>query len=170
MPTVTIETSVVYRNTSPHFSAALIKIGFTQRTQTVPEDNGVGLDIRLLQIPVTASSIATREYEISFKLLSSSTAIVDPFAVTNINFDALFGSRDNAGDPLQEIHLLNAGQNQIPSLRVSIRNDFAIEEEECFTISVSNVGPAPFACNDAATATNYFCSHTICIEDNDGMC
>ena len=54
---------------------------------------------------------------------------------------------------------------------MTIRNDFFIEEEECFTIGIFNQevpGGLQFTCSDGIDATNFFCEHTICIEDDDG--
>ena len=148
-------------------------IGFTQRVQTVSENAALpGHDTFQLYIDVTAGRMADREYSIIFILDQNTTAVVESLGpVFRADFDAQFAVRDDPLEPLREGRLLHEGDTMLFSpLIVNIRNDFLIEEEECFTI---NIFPfdfnsfETFMCNDEAESL--FCSHTICIEDNDGM-
>ena len=129
-----------------------------------------GEDFKHLYLHINANTAASTEYIVLLQHQESiSTAVVDTFVFqTRTEFDALFGLRDDTNQPLQEAQILSSGEEFLQTT-VFIRNDFVIEEEECFTINLSNIGDAPFLCNDdGATATNFFCSHTICIEDDDG--
>ena len=102
---------------------------------------------------------------------SISTATVESIVFTGSTYDVLFGVRDNPGDPIDSVQLLHPGQGVLQRPRVFIRDDFIVEDEECFTIRVTFEGipgRAEFTCDDGAGATNFFCEHTICIEDDDG--
>ena len=147
-------------------------IGFTQRVQTVSENAVPGRDFSQLYIDVTAGRMADREYSITFILDQNNTAIVESLGlVFRADFDALFGVRVDPLEPLTVERILREGETMFFSpLLVNIRNDFLIEEEECFTINILNINLfslETFMCNDEAES--HFCSHTICIEDNDGM-
>ena len=94
-------------------------------------------------------------------------------AVVNPLFDAIFGTRDNIGDPIEESFVLDPLEDTIPSRTAFIRDDRRPEDEECFTIHVIPVDVLGrrylFTCNeDDSGATNYFCQTEICIEDDDG--
>ena len=150
---------------------AMKKIGFSQRIQTVSEADVVvpDEDIITVTLSITADSVASTEYKLLLQQQeSNSTALVESTSdTTRTDFDALFGTRDTADQPLKEFHALYAGEISFRTY-VYIRNDFVIEEEECFTVNLSSRGVVPFLCNDDALATSFFCSHTICIEDDDG--
>ena len=76
--------------------------------------------------------------------------------------DALFGHTENENDSPKEYHVLDSD----PSIFVEIRNDFVPEERECFTLQI--FPPDAFTCNeDNKNANDYFCLHTVCIEDDD---
>ena len=144
-------------------------IGFTQRVQTVSENAALpGHDIFQLYIDVTAGRMADREYSFAFILDQNTTAVVESLGpVFRADFDALFGVRVDPLEPLTEGRILHEGETMFFSpLSVNIRNDFLIEEEECFTINIFPIDFNSFTCNDEAES--HFCSHTICIEDNDG--
>ena len=69
--------------------------------------------------------------------------------------------------------VLEALEDTIPPLTAFIRDDLRPENEECFTIRILPVDVLGrrelFSCNDDDSgADNYFCEHTICIEDDDG--
>lgn len=146
-------------------------IGFNQRSQTVSEhDPSSGTEFRRITIDVTAERISERSHIIIFRYLeSSSTAIVENNLIQrNPSFDALFSNEDS--DPIQEFVTLRPGEDTVPSLEIAIRNDFLIEPQECFTIGVYH-GEATrksFQCKEDNDATNFFCYHTVCIEDDDG--
>ena len=157
-----------------HLTATII--GFTTMTAYVSENNTYpGGDVWLLPIEVATVRTAEREHPMIFRVQeASSSAIVEPIgAVANPLYDAIFGTRDNIGEPIEEFFNLEALQDTIPSLTTFIRNDRRPEDEECFTIRIHPVD-APgrrelFACNeDDSGADNYFCQHTICIMDDDG--
>ena len=149
--------------------------GFNIRRQTVKENAQPGEDIFLLPIPLDTLRTAEREHPMIFRLQeASSSAIVEPIGdVVNPLYDVIFGTRNNIGDPIEEFFILDALEATIPSLTTFIRNDLRPEDEECFTIRVFPVDVPGrrelFTCNeDDSGEDNYFCQHTICIEDDDG--
>jgi hypothetical protein len=92
---------------------------------------------------------------------------------TNISiFDARFGNRENPDDPIIETFILEKEMNSIVPLRTTVINDFIPEEKECYSIGIFPIDVPGrrelFECNDDADmADNYFCEHTICIENDD---
>ena len=83
------------------------------------------------------------------------------------DFDAQFSSLE--GFPLTESRRLYRGDSYVHSLSITIRNDVIPEEEECFSIQINPAEFGLFTCNrDGTNSTNYYCDHTICIEDDDG--
>ena len=150
-------------------------IGFTHRVQTASESLvPSGQDLVLVNIAVSVSRRAQRDHPMVFRYEeSTSTAVVEPEnEISNPLFDAVFGVRNTPDDPIGEEYILQSGEIQIPPLRVSIRNDFRPEEDECFTINILPVDVPGhvelFSCNaDSVDATDYFCKHTICITDDD---
>ena len=90
-------------------------------------------------------------------------------------YDVLFGTRQYSNyDPIEEFVILESMDDTIQPLITFIRNDFRVEDQECFTIRVLPLDiPGRrelFACNeDVIGATNYFCLTKVCIEDDDGM-
>ena len=157
-----------------HLTAMII--GFTTRMVYVPENNTeLGFDVWLLPIEVATMRTAEREHLMIFRVQeSSSSAIVEPIGgVVNLLYDATFGSRNNIGDPIDVLFVLEALEDTIPPLITFIRDDRRPEDQECFTIRISPVDVLGrrevFTCNeDDSGADNYFCEHTICIEDDDG--
>ena len=145
-------------------------------TVYVPENNTYpGGDVWLLPIEVATMRTAEREHPMIFRVQeASSSAIVEPIGdVVNQLYDAIFGTRDNIGEPIEEFFNLEALEDTIPLLTTFIRNDLRPEYEECFTIHIFPVDTPGrrelFACNEYDYgADNYFCQHTICIEDDDG--
>ena len=157
-----------------HFTAMII--GFTSRTQIVPENIRDGISNFPLSIDVATLRTAEREHPMMFRLqISSSTAIVEPIgAVVNPFYDATFGTRDSVYGPIIEEYDLLAGMDTITSLVTFIRNDRRPEEKTiCFTIRIFPVDVPGrhelFTCNeDDSGESSYFCEHTICIIDDDG--
>ena len=150
-------------------------IGFTQRIRTVSEGQVPGVDLFQLEIDVESVRTAEREHPMQFRLQESSTnATVEPLIASSPAFDATFGLRANLDDPIEETRDLDPGIRVVtPSLLTAIRNDLTPEDLECYTIRIFPVDVPGrrelFECNeDTAMADNYFCEHTICIEDNDG--
>ena len=147
-------------------------IGFTERRQTVSEDEvPEGDDTVRLQVNVATLRISEREHQMIFRVLESiSTAIVEPLTPANQDFDALFGFRDNTDDPITGEFSLFPGEMSVSPLSIFIINDFVPEDDECFTIRIL-AADIPgrrelFSCGEHDN--NYHCEHTICIVDDDG--
>ena len=138
-------------------------IGFNKRQQTVSENDGFGSFFFLL-VDVIALRASEREHEMLFRLLFSGTATVMPFFSGDINVDAFFGNSD-----FGEILVQLPRGNMAAQLETAIINDFAPEDEECYSIQIIPVDTAGvreiFTCNENL---QFFCEHTICIEDDDG--
>ena len=152
-------------------------IGFTTRIVCVPENNTEpAFDLWYLPIEVATVRTAEREHPMIIRVQeASSLANVEPIgAVVHQLYDATFGSRENIGDPIEVFLVLEALEDTIPPLSAFIRDDRRPEyKKECFTIRlfpVDVIGRRElFTCNeDYSGADNYFCQHTICIEDDDG--
>ena len=156
-----------------HLTAMII--GFTTRTVCVPENNtDPGFDLWYLPIELATVRAAEREHRMILRLQEASgLAIVEPIGVVVDQFyDATFGSRHNIGGPIEVFFILDVLEDTIPPLTAFIRRP---ENEECFTIRILPVDVDGrrelFACNeDDSGEDNYFCQHTICIEDDDGRC
>ena len=155
-------------------------IGFSQRIVTVSEASvEQGDDQFPLIINITSERTSEQETQVLFRVQeSSSTAKVEAINQQfSTDFDAQFGTRSAEGEPIVDERLLEAGKLQLQTeLRTFIRNDFRAEDQECYTISLVSPDQGPgvrqiFQCNDDADigATDFFCLHTICIEDDDGM-
>ena len=150
---------------------ASVTIGFTQRSQTVSEaDVPPGGGSLQLSLSAAAQSDATRNYRIVFEHLDYlSNATVDAIGyLESTDYDAIFGSRTCPGCPLRVYKYLMSRASQISPLSVFIADDFVPEGLECFTLRLYIEGAVPFTCNNDLTATDFFCTHTICIEDFDG--
>ena len=151
-------------------------IGFTTRTVYVPENNSQpGFDVWLLTIEVATMRTAEREHPMIFRVQgASSSAIVEPIGdVVDPLYDAIFGTRDNTGEPIEEFFELRALEDTIEYRIAFIRDDRRPEDQECFTIRIFPVEVPGrrelFTCNeDDSGATNYFCQAEICIENDDG--
>ena len=98
----------------------------------------------------------------------SSNAVVVSHPYFEFYFDVVFGRVTDPNGPLEEWLYLQPGE-QLTEMQLTIRDDLQPESQECFTIVIMTVfyGVEVFTCNDSEDATNYFCSHTICIDDND---
>ena len=149
-----------------------LKIGFTQRTRTISEaDVPQGADILRTTLPVAVERAPKQRQVLVFRLIQSNATVVSWLSI-DLSYDALFGGSYDPEDPLVDARLISPGETALRSeVIVNIRNDFVIEEEECFTIGIFNEElsySVPFTCNDEDDATNFFCVQTICIEDDDG--
>lgn len=165
-------------------SSLAMVIGFRDRNQTVSEsDSGSGSDLFQLEIVVECLRKSEREYQVlfnlqlegcTFPLPESNIATVEAITLQFSSvYDALFGSRDNPGDPIQDERILRVGGFFLSPLTTLIRNDFLPEETECFSILITSPDVpgfrTNFECNtDESGATDFYCLHTICIEDDDG--
>ena len=156
-------------------SLIVMVIGFTEERQYVSENQVPGVDEFLVYIDLATLRVSEREHRMLFRLLASGAAYVVSFAsFSATDFDARYGGVE--GDPIEEMDFLDPGEDMIRPRRIAIVNDFIIENEECFTIQISPINIPGirelFICDfvDISTSppTNYYCEHTICIEDNDG--
>ena len=150
-------------------------IGFTTRFRTASEGQVSGVDIFQLEINVTSVRTAEVEHPMVFRLQKSVTnATIDTHnRAFSSHFDAIFGLRANPDDPIEETRELEPGLLTVqPPLLTNIRNDFIPEGKDCYTIRIFPIDVPGrrdlFTCNeDEVGADNYFCEHTICIEDDD---
>lgn len=135
----------------------------------------------VLSLDVHALKLPELDYKLVFRhVQSSSTAIVESFTPPNFHtqFDARFGLRqedpNDEESPLEDIRVLWARNNDLKNpLLTAIVKDFIPEEEECYTIRILSPDTQTlrktFACNeDFESPRDFFCLHTICIEDDDG--
>ena len=150
-------------------------IGFTERIRIVSEGQVRGVELFQLVINVTSARTAEREHPMVFRLQKCITnATVKTLIASSPVFDAIFGLRANPDDPIEETRDLDPGSRTVsPTLITTIRNDLILEDTECYTIRIFPVDVPGrhelFTCNeDEVGADNYFCEHTICIEDDDG--
>ena len=150
-------------------------IGFTERMQTVSEGLFPGVDEFPLEINVATLRVSEREHIMLYRVLSSGTARVMSFAFfDNLDFDARFGGVQ--ADPIEQENHLLPGRDSIDPLITAIRNDFVLEDEECYSIRLSPIDIPGlrelFMCDFVDTTStppmSFFCEHTICIEDDDG--
>ena len=147
-------------------------VGFTERRTNISERTDVPVDAYRIAIEVSAERTSELIHTSTIYVVESKTATVESFSSHSLFYDALFGNIVVPDDPLQEVHLLRSGERRYQDIQLSIRNDFLIENEECFTLSIStrNDFGQEALCNadDDSSASSYFCEHTICIEDDDG--
>ena len=151
-------------------------IGFTERKRTVSEGHVPGVEEFPLEIDVATLRVSEREHwPMLFRVLSSGTARVVSFEFRdNLDYDARFGFVE--ADPIEQEDRLLQGRDFIDPLQTAIRNDFVPEDEECYSIQIPPIDlpglKELFSCDFADTSstppTNFFCEHTICIEDDDG--
>ena len=85
-------------------------------------------------------------------------------------FDVAWGARQEG--VIQRLTSLVSGKTEI-TLLPTISNDLNIEDNnKCFTLQIDkpHVGGvrAIFECDAVVDGTRYYCSHTICIDDDDG--
>ena len=158
-----------------HFLSAIF-IGFTHQYINVSENMALsGEDIFPLSISLSSSAMAERDHLMKIRVQESkSSAIVEPLAAQTDSFDVIFGNKDNANDPITVLLIQEALKDFSPSLTALIRNDKEPEDTECFSLLINPVDIAGrrnlFKCiEEDVGASSFFCEHTICIEDNDGM-
>ena len=127
-------------------------IGFNQRARTVLEnDTKIRLDVHSLRLS-----------ELDYEVLIS----IRPY--TTSQFDGQFGIQlDNSTDPLRESYMLYSGDQVINGIEIIVHDDPFPETDECYTIEIW-MGVSELCYEDYSHPTDYFCKHTICIEDNDG--
>ena len=151
-------------------------IGFTERSRTVSESGATpGASSYPIEIEVATLRVSERLHTITIRHNEQrSTAVVGPLIGENIISDALFGLRDILRDPLELVFDLDPGQATLQQVSASIVQDLRIEPKECFTLQIyfsETLGAreALVTCNADDSSTNFFCEHTVCIEDDDGM-
>ena len=149
-------------------------IGFTERRRTVSEGQVPGVDEFQLEIDVAALRVSEREHPMLYRVLSSGTADVVSFEFRdNLDYDARCFVQ---ADPIEQEDVLLPGRNSTGPLRTAIRDDFIPEDEECYSIQIFPIDipglKELFSCDFVDTSStppmNFFCEHTICIEDDDG--
>ena len=141
-------------------------IGFTNQTQTVEETR-----IGILPVLISTKRDSELSWDIMFHhvdVVADNIAIVKSLEYDGTGFDAQFGAKNM--DPLQENGTLEMGEKTIRPLFTQIRDDLLPEMTECFQLSITFV-PAEgiregAKCDDELE--RFFCTHTICILDNDG--
>ena len=152
-------------------------IGFSQRRQTVSEsDAPEGADSFSVTLDVHSLRFSETEYEILFRALENSNASVEAFNVQfQLQFDALFGNTKSPEAPIIDSRRLSSGNLRLSNtLTTMIVNDFVSEDPlKCLTVRILSpdvVGDRKiFTCNEDIDAQpDFFCLHTICIEDDDG--
>ena len=138
---------------------------------TVSESAGLSEDSFDVLIGVDTLRVSEKRVPIAFFLRNDrSTAVVSPLGNILFPSDALFGSRDEA-DTINEQYDLNPNESAIEPRIARILDDLRVEPVECFIIRINFLyipgSREPLAtCNEEGT--NFFCEHTICIEDDDG--
>ena len=152
-------------------------IGFAQRRQNVPENASRLMDQFPVSINISVPMISERIHKIMFHYHESiSTARVGTLTQQgDLEYDAFFGTRQNTKhDSIVDILTLKLGNDTIPSLRTLVQNDNHPEDLECYTINIITIDVEGvrelFTCNeDDSNSTDFFCDHTICIDDDDGQ-
>ena len=143
-----------------------IRIGFTHREQTAFE--GLFGGSFPLTITIHTDVEPETDYSVSIRPIQeiriNNVATISPFATISCDADVQFGSLE-----LEEDYDIKSGQIFPTSLTVNILNDFLVEEKECFTLELLPNSPEDiFTCSDDNdNSADYFCFHTICIEDDD---
>ena len=151
------------------FLNSAMVIGFTEKSKTVSESTA------LIGINVAATRSSDRLYPITVQHNEQrSTAVVGSLVGDSFNSDIRFGVRQSPNDPLIEETDLQPGQTTLQLIMAVIVQDLIIEPEECFTLQIFFTGYSSareplVTCNADDSSTNYFCEHTVCIEDDDGI-
>ena len=149
-------------------------IGFAERSQTVSESEAPsGDDGYYITVRINSAGSERRDYPVRIRVTSPINTTVEGINIQlDPLFDVLFGSRLNIDDPIT--YDLNV-PTDVYSTSVSafIRQDFTPEGLECFTLRISAPDAPGFrdisSCNEDSThPTDYFCQHTVCIQDDDG--
>ena len=148
-------------------------IGFAQRTQTVSESSTPpGADGYYIRVRVNSIGSEIRDYPVRIRVTTANTTVEGINVQFGSTYDALFGTRINVYDPITEELTVAKGEFHTYSTAY-IRQDFRSEGLECFSLLISGIDYPGFrdisSCNeDELHPTDYFCQHTVCIEDDDG--
>ena len=132
-----------------------------------------GFDGHDIAVRISSSGSERRDFPVRIRVTSPLSASVE---ATNVQFDSdfdvLFGTRLKRDDPIT--YNLNIEKGVFSSeITAFVRQDFVPEPQECFTLIISGLDSSGYrdisSCNDDSTdSTDYFCQHTICIQDDDG--
>ena len=166
---ITPSSCVKHKCTYYNYLSAAMVIGFTLRSQTVSESQASSfMHSFIVNVEVTSQRISEIDYEIPLRHIDSAGDATLEHSPTTTEYDALFGF----GNPLTQTQVLSAGNLQITT-STTIIDDLHVEREECFTlravVSVARPGlHMSFMCNEFNNPVDFFCLHTICIEDDDG--
>ena len=136
-------------------------IGFRQRSQTIVESDVV------LSLDVRSSILSELDYEVQFQLRKR----IGRSSLQN-QLDVHFVNADDPSNPLKFSSKLPNNSLDLAVLpQIHVLNDSFIESEECYTVTISSQDNVEsFTCNvDTDNPTDFFCLHTVCIEDDDGQ-
>ena len=125
--------------------------------------------LTFLPVDVISLRQSEIEYEIGVRQNGGNATIIRHFPDSLVG-DAGFGASTKNGSLLEEYAVLpSLGNYTEPPITAVIVNDIIPEPFECFTLSIFNSSSNIFHCSDdSESVSEYFCEHTICIEDNDG--
>ena len=159
---------------SESFPTVAMILGFSERTRTVSEGDTLisGDDQFAIDIIITSMRTSEIAYTVGTRSVIEGQPIIEPSDnVQNPMFDGFFGTREaNTINNLVHSDLLSVNTSMLPPLRVTVRDDVMLEEEECFELSIFQVDPEEmtenFVCNLAGD--EFLCEHTFCIADDDG--
>ena len=148
-------------------------IGFTSNFTRISEGDALpGHEEFFLPLLIMSPITSEISYSVPARVQEMRNATI--IAVNELGlirpFDAAFGIRQEG--VIQRLTSLVSGQMQI-TLLPTISNDLNIEDNnKCFTLQIDkpHVGGvrAIFECDAVVDGTRYYCSHTICIDDDDG--
>ena len=149
-------------------------IGFAERCQTVSESEAPsGDDGYYITARINSAGSERRDYPVRIRVTSPINTTVEGINIQfDPLFDVLFGSRLNIDYPIT--YDLDVPRDVYStSVSAFIRQDFTPEGLECFTLRISAPDAPGFrdisSCNeDSTNPADYFCQHTICIQDDDG--
>ena len=150
------------------FSSSAMVIGFKLRNQTVSESQAPpSMDRFMVNIEFLSERTSEMPYDIPLQLVENvGAAILEGTLPTTTDFDVLFEN----GYSLEERQKLTAGSERLV-VNTFIIDDFRLENEECFTLRVvmdTHIQEMNFMCNEFNNPVDFFCLHTVCIEDDDG--
>ena len=151
-------------------------IGFSERRQTVVEGERNGI-ILPIHVHALRSSEVMHRVGFHINVINATATVMEHNSYNGV--DAVFYSEPGEISIVTG-HCLYPGAMDfnIPTIIV---NDASVENTECFTIKIQN---SSFSCyeddgegdgegsgtsNEDNMMQNYFCQHTVCIEDNDGL-
>ena len=152
-------------------------IGFTSHLQRVSEAQALeDKDNFLHTVDISSPAPSEISYIVLIRLQESRNAqVIAISALPFLTWDAAFGYNfieDGYLTEPEEVNTLFAGLTRI-SLAVMINNDVTPEDDnECFTLQIvtrdEDRSRAIPECDAVVNGTQYYCSHTICIDDDDG--